>query len=142
MSKALSNDLRRRIVQAVDGGMSCRAAATRFQVAPSTVVRLIGRWRRHHSYAPSPRGGDKRSGRIEAFRDDILSQIDAQVDITLAEIAGYLQRVHGVRFSLSTIWRFLDRHKQTYKKNRARQRAGSARRRRPARHVATLSKAA
>ena len=129
MSRPLSNDLRRRIVEAVDGGMSRRAAAERFGVSASTAIRLVERWRRHGCYKPSAQGGDKRSARIEAFRAEILSLVGGQVDITLAEIANHLMQAHEVRFSLSTIWRFLDRHKQTYKKNRARQRAGSARRR-------------
>jgi transposase len=58
----------------------------------------------------------------------ILALIVAKVDITLAEIAAHLEREHGERFAPSTVWRFLDRHAQTFKKNRARQRAGAGRR--------------
>jgi transposase len=129
MATPLSNDLRRRIVEAVDGGMSRRAAAERFGVSASTAIRLVERWRRHGCYEARTQGGDKRSARIEAFREDIFNLLDNRVDITLAEIADHLLRVYGAGFALSTIWRFLDRHEQTYKKNRARQRAGSARRR-------------
>jgi hypothetical protein len=39
---------------------------------------------------------------------------------------GHLERRHGERFAPSTVWRFLDRHAMTFKKNRVRQRAGSA----------------
>ena len=51
--------------------------------------------------------------------------IAGQVDITLTEIADHLERERGERFAPSTIWRFLDRHDQTFKKNRARQRTGA-----------------
>jgi transposase len=125
MTKPLSNDLRSRTVRAVSGGMSCRAAADRFGLAASTVVKWMRRWRETGSCTPRPQGGDKRSGRIEAHCDEILSLIAAKVDITLAEIAEHLERQHGERFAQSTIWRCLDRHAQTFKKNRARQRAGA-----------------
>ena len=69
---------------------------------------------------------------IEAYRDVVLAAIDTQVDITLVELADMLRREHGASFAPSTVWRFLDRHDMTIKKNRARQRAGTARRRRAA----------
>jgi transposase len=128
MTKPLSNDLRSRAVGAVASGMSCRAVADRFGVAPSTVVKWMRLWRETGGCAPRPQGGDKRSGRIEAHAEEILALIVAKVDITLAEIAAHLEREHGERFAPSTVWRFLDRHAQTFKKNRARQRAGAGRR--------------
>jgi transposase len=128
MTKPLSNDLRARAVGAVASGMSCRAAADRFGVAASTVVKWMRRWRETGSCAPRPQGGDKRSGRIETHAGEILALIAARVDITLAEIAAHLEREHGARFAPSTVWRLLDRHAQTFKKNSARQRAGTGRR--------------
>ena len=125
MTKALSNDLRSRAVNAVAGGMSCRAAAGRFGVAASTVVKWVRRWRDTGTWAPRPQGGDKRSERVEAYGEEILRLVADKVDVTLAEIADRLQREHGERFAPSTVWRFLDRHAMTFKKNRARQRAGA-----------------
>jgi transposase len=123
MTRPLSNDLRSRAVAAVAGGMSCRAVAVRFGVAASTVVKWVGRWRATGTWAPRPQGGDKRSGRVEAHGEEILGLIAEKVDITLAEIAAHLEHRQGERFAPSTIWRFLDRHGMTFKKNRARQRA-------------------
>jgi len=125
MTKPLSNDLRSRLVAAVVGGMSCRAAAARFGVSASTAVKWVRRWRDTGSAAPHPQGGDKRSGRIEAHALEILSLIADKVDMTLLEIADHLASVHGERFAQSTVWRLLDRHDQTFKKNRSRQRAGA-----------------
>ena len=126
MTKPLSNDLRERVIEAVASGASCRAAAGRFGVVASTAVKWTRRWRDTGSVAPRPQGGDKRSGRIEAYAGEILSLIEARRDITLAEIAAHLEERHGERFAPSTVWRFLDRHDQTFKKNRARQRAAKA----------------
>jgi transposase len=125
MTRPLSNDLRCRLVAAVADGMSCRAAACRFGVAASTAVKLVRRWRDAGTLAPRRQGGDRRSERIEAHAEEILALIAGGVDITLAEIAEHLEREHGERFAPSTIWRLLDRHDQTFKKNRARQRAGA-----------------
>ncbi|MGH7742449.1 MAG: helix-turn-helix domain-containing protein [Candidatus Eiseniibacteriota bacterium] len=127
MSGALSQDLRSRVIAAVDGGMSRHSAAERFGVAVSTAVRWLRAWREHGRASALPVGGDKRSHRIEAFGDVILAAIEAQKDVTLAELAELLRRDHGASFAISTIWRFLDRHNVTFKKNRTRQRAGPAR---------------
>jgi len=126
MTRPLSNDLRERLIEAVGQGSTCRAAAARFGVAASTAVKLMRRWRDTGNAAPRPQGGDKRSQRIEAHAGEILGLIAKRVDITLAEIAAHLELMHGERFAPSTIWRFRDRHAQTFKKNRARQRAGAS----------------
>jgi transposase len=130
MTRPLSNDLRERLIKAVADGSTCRAAAERFGIAPSTAIKLVRRWRDTGSSTPHPQGGDMRSERIETHADEILGLITKQADITLVEIAAHLELTHGERFAPSTIWRFLDRHAQTFKKNRARQRAGASGRRR------------
>jgi transposase len=133
MAKSLSKDLRERVIAAVEGGMSRHAAAERFGVSVASAVRWVQAWRRNGTSAAAPQGGDRRSRAIEAFADTILAAVeDADKDITLNEIAALLGERHGVSFAPSTIWRFLDRHAMTFKKNRARSRAGAARRRRAA----------
>jgi len=132
MAAALSHDLRTRVLAAVDGGMSRRSAAERFGVGVATAIRWVRAWRAEGRPTPLPRGGDLRSRHIEAFRDVILAAIEAQKDISLAELADMLRRDHQASFADSTVWRFLDRHNVTFKKNRTRHRAGAARRRRPA----------
>ena len=119
-----------RLIEAVAAGMSRRAAADRFGIAASTAVKWVRRWRDTGSKAPRPQGGDKRSDRIEAHAEEILGLVAETRDITLSEIAAHLERRHGERFATSTVWRFFDRHAMTFKKNRARQRAGPTRRRR------------
>jgi transposase len=128
MTKPLSNDLRERVVAAVAEGHSRRETAERFGVAPSTVVKWMRRWRETGSVAPTRQGGDRRSQRIEAHADEILGLIAATPDITLEEIVGYLASTRGKLFAQSTVWRLLDRHGVTFKKNSARQRARAARR--------------
>ena len=124
MAKPLSEDLRMRVVRAVEGGMSRRAAAERFGVSPASAVRFVKEWRESGATSAKPQGGDQRSHRIEAHREVILGAIKAKPDLTLTEIADMLESKLGASFAPSSIWRFLDRHAITFKKNRARRRAG------------------
>jgi transposase len=124
MAKPLSEDLRIRVIRAVEGGMSRRAAAERFGVSPASAVRFVRDWRESGATSAKPQGGDQRSHRIEAYREVILGAIQAKPDLTLTEIADMLESKLGASFAPSSIWRFLDRHAITFKKNRARRRAG------------------
>jgi transposase len=116
MAKSLSTDLRVRLISAVRGGMTRRAAAERFGVAAASAVRWVSEWKVTGATCAKPQGGDRRSGRIEACKDVILAAIEAQADITLVELADLLREQRGVSFAPSTIWRFLDRHDLTVKK--------------------------
>ncbi len=139
MGKPLSIDLRSRLVAAVAGGLSRRAAAERFGVSAASAVRWMQAVNMTGSIQAKPQGGDTRSRRIEAFRTVILGAVEAQKDIGLVELAELLRTEYGVSFAASTVWRFLDRHGMTFKKNRARSRAGEARRRRAAQRLVRRS---
>lgn len=132
MGKPLSIDLRSRLVAAVAGGLSRRAAAERFGVSAASAVRWVQAVSATGSVEAKPQGGDRRSRRIEALRAVILGAVEAQKDISLIELAEMLRSDHGASFAASTVWRFLDRHGMTFKKNCARSRAGEGRRRRAA----------
>ncbi len=125
MTKPLSTDLRERLVSAVDDGMTRRSAAKRFGVAASTAIKWVDQWHRTGDVEPRPQGGDHRSHRLEAHAEEILELIEETPDITLSELAEHLDEMHGVKAAQSTIWRLLDRHGMTFKKNRARQRAAA-----------------
>jgi transposase len=118
MAKPLSEDLRIRLIQAVEGGLSRRAAAERFGVSAASAVRFVSEWRQNGATSAKPQGGDQRSHRIEAFREMILSAIKAKPDMTLVEIAEMLEAETGASFAPSSVWRFLDRHAITFKKPR------------------------
>jgi transposase-like protein len=85
MARSLSVDLRRRVVDAIEGGLSCRAAAQRFGVSASSAIRWRGMERR--DIRPKLQGGARHSQRIEAHAEVILSAVAAKSDMTLAECA-------------------------------------------------------
>ena len=125
MPKPLSMDLRERLISAVDGGMSRRSAAKLFSVAPSTAIKWVDQQRRTGSVRPLARGGDYRSHSLEAHADEIVS-LAKNTDRTLAELVDHIRQTHGLKVAPSTIWRLLDRHDMTYKKNRTRRRTATA----------------
>ena len=125
MTKPLSNDIRERLVSAVDAGLSRRSAAKRFGVAASTAIKWVDQWRRTGDVGPRRQGGDHRSHRIEAHAEEILALVEEMPDITLGQLAEHLDEVHGLTVAQSTVWRLLDRHEMTFKKNRARQRTAA-----------------
>jgi transposase len=115
MATALSNDLRKRVLAAVDGGLSCRRAAERFGVSAASAIRWNDRRRREGNFDPKALGGDRRSGRIEAHGELILSLVEDKPDITLAELRACLAG-KGIGVAISTLWRFFKRRGMTRKK--------------------------
>jgi transposase len=115
MSKALSLDLRTRVLAAIAGGLSCRQAAERFGVSASSAIRWRAMQRRQGDARPKALGGDRRSGRIEAHAATILALVETKPDITLHEIQAALVE-QGVTVGIGTLWRFFARRRITFKK--------------------------
>lgn len=118
MPKVLSHDLRQRVVRAIDGGLSCRQAAARFAVAPSTAIRWHEEWRRTGSCRAKPQGGDRWSHVTEVHAERILVILETTGDITLSELKAKLGE-SGDTVSISALSRFFRRHGLTRKKRPA-----------------------
>jgi transposase len=115
MSKALSLDLRSRVIRAIDNGLSRRQAAERFGVSASSAVRWHREWRTNGSYAPKRAGGDRLSHRTERHAGAITALMESRPDITLRELKAELAG-GGVTISVAALWRFFRRHRITHKK--------------------------
>src|SRR5450759_1705828 len=114
MTKALSNDLRERVIREVDGGASARASANMFSVSPSSAVKWVRRWRDTGSFAPSLTRGHRRSPLVD-HAEWLLGLIAERADITLAEILCHA-RERGIVTSISSLWRFFDAREISFKK--------------------------
>ena len=125
MAQPLSMDLRSRVLAAVDGGMSCRAAASRFGVAPSTAIRWQTQRRERGDFAPKLQGGDMRSRRVEERATDILALWEARKDISLEELRSGLVEI-GLIVSVASLHRFFVRRGMTRKKRLAMQSSRTA----------------
>ena len=116
MSKALSLDLRQRVIAAVrDEGLSHRMAAARFKVSAASISRWRAREGQSGELRPGPLGGDRRSAAIEAHASTILRIFEARRDMTIEELRGALAG-QELSFGYGTLWRFLARHGLTRKK--------------------------
>ena len=127
MTAPLSQDLRERIVHAVEGGSTIRQAARRFAVSASAAIKLMQRVRQTGSTAPAKIGGSRRP-LLEKHADDLRAIVSSKAGITLKEMRDALHARGIVVKALSTIAAMLHRLGLSHKKEPASGRAGSARR--------------
>ena len=125
MAKPYSLDLRARVVEAVKAGATRQAAGDRFGVSDSSAIRWVQRWQATGEFSAKRRGGS--NSPLEKHAAVLLALVAEQPDLTLDEWCAML-REREIVTSRVSVWRFFDRHKVSYKKNPARQRARSARR--------------
>jgi transposase len=111
-------DLRERVIAAVLAGESCRSVAARFGVAVSSFVKWSQRYRATGSVAPGKMGGHRKR-LLEPHRAFILEQIARVPHLTLHRLKDELA-ARGVSVSHNTVWLFLRREGQRFKKNAVR----------------------
>jgi transposase len=117
MVAPLSQDLRRRLVQAVDAGSSARQAAVRFAVSPSAAQRLMRRVSATGSLAPAKIGGYRKP--LLTKHEELLRELTtSRKGITLAQIRDELVGRGIEAASLTTIWSTLRRLGLSHKKRR------------------------
>lgn len=134
MPKSYSQDLRERVVDAVEAGTTRHAAAAHFKVSASSAIRWVQRWRASGEIAAKRRGGS--TSPLEDHQAALLALASEQPDLTLDEFCAELQKRKITTTSRVSVWRFFRRHGLSFKKNSARQRAAARRRGRGARALA------
>jgi transposase len=115
MGRALSGDLRLRVLKASDAGMSARQAAVRFGVGVSSAIRWIAR-AKMGELTPRPQGR-RRASSLDAHEAFIIGLIEERKDITLNEMVERLAAERSVRISRSALSAWLGRHGWTFKKS-------------------------
>lgn len=126
MGRYYGLDLRRRVVAAVDEGMSARAAAARFSVGISTAINWHRRWREDGTVEPRPQG-QPRGSKLDEHATFILGLVAENKDIALHEIAERLEAERDLCTCPATVWYFFSRRGLTHKKRRVTPRSSSAR---------------
>jgi len=117
MGKPYSMDLRERVVSAIEGGMSTRAAAARFSIGIATAGAWARLKRATGSVAP-PKQGKPKGSVLDVHADFILGIIKEAPDTTLDEMVERLRAERAVTVVRTAVWKFLDRREQTHKKRR------------------------
>lgn len=119
MGRAISTDLRLRMVRGISAGKSRREVAEQFEVAPSTAVRVQARYAATGSVEPAKQGRPKGSGKLGPYRAALIEKVKAQPDITMPNLAVWLEAEHGITADPSNLSKLLCKAGFTYKKNAA-----------------------
>lgn len=114
MARALSDDLRSRVLGASARGMSARSAAARFGIGVSTAIAWIAN-ARQGQLTPARQG--RRSGsRLDVHEAFIVGMIETSKDITLDEMVARLGDERQVRIGRSALDVWLRKRGWTFKK--------------------------
>ncbi len=133
--RALSEDLRERIVAARAAGDGRCEVARRFCVSVGSVDRYWKRFRELGHVRKGKHGGHLRS-RLEGHEQTVKEWIEKENDMTLAELCARLKKQLGVKLGPSALWYRLDGMELTYKKSDSCRRTRASRRKARSRTMA------
>lgn len=109
--KPYSMDLRGRVLNDSDAGLTTREVALKYDVSESWVRRLKQRRRENGEVAPRS-SRNRRQPKWLAMADQIEAMVSEQPDITLRELRDAL----GAEISIQGLWRALRSLQLTFKK--------------------------
>jgi len=132
------SDLRKRVVAAVEGGMSRNQAAKQFGVAISTAIGWMQRVEQTGSVSPGRMGGHKPKT-ISGEHAVWLSQRLKKGDFTLRGLVAELAE-RGLKVDYRSVWEFVHAEELSFKKKRGGWRTRSSRRRPAASPVDKISR--
>lgn len=124
--QSYSQDLRDRILAAVDGGMPVRQAAVAFSVSIAYIYKALIRRRATGDAGPSSGRGRPPRKLSPAQEAALAEYVRAHPGITLVKAQGWLASEHGVTLSMGALWLAMKRLGLSFKKSPARGRTGSA----------------
>lgn len=105
MARRHSLDLRNRIVDAVEAGLSRRAAATRFAISQSCAIKPVQHWKRTGNIAPLK--GAKKSFALSAHEELVRTLVASHPDLTLDELWAQLV-AEGTAVGRTSVHRYLE----------------------------------
>lgn len=124
--QSYSQDLRERVLRALERGDRPTVIAARFEVSREWVYQVKNRFKNEGLRYSFPIGGHRKS-RLVPMEDQIRSWIKEEVDITLSELCDRISK-QGIDIKVPALWHQLDKWGLSFKKNSTRQRARSRRR--------------
>lgn len=123
---AYSQDLRDRVLRALERGERPTSVARRLEVSLRWVYQVKDRYELTGERCSHRVGGYRRS-RLVDMESTIRGWLKAEVDLTLFEMCERLLG-HGITITVPALWHQLNKWGLTFKKNPARQRARTRRR--------------
>jgi transposase len=116
MGKPYSQDLRERVISAVDNGTGAYAAAPLFRVSVSYIYKVLGR-RRTTGESTARTGKAGRKAKLAAHDEALRAQVAAYPDATLEELQTWLSVERQVEVSIGCLWNRLQRLQLPLKKS-------------------------
>jgi transposase len=117
MAKPYSQDLRDRVIEAVERGkMSRRAAGRYYAISESVAIKWLERLERQGSRGPVGHGGH-RASKLMPHRDFLEAARAEKSDVTLQALCDRLSAERGVRADTSMMSRFFRKIGVTVKKD-------------------------
>ena len=123
---AYSQDLRDRVLRALERGERPPTIADRFEVSRVWVSQVRNRLTPTGQRSSLQIGGHRRA-RLVGMEATLRTWLKETSDLTLAELCTR-RAAHGIASKVPELWHQLDKWKRTFKKPSARQRARSRRR--------------
>ena len=118
MGKPYSQDLRERVIAAVDTGTGAYVAAPLFRVSVSYIYKALIR-RRMTGEVTARRSGGGPKPKLAPHDDALRARIAAEPDITLGELQAWLLAERKVKVSIGCLWTRLKFLKLPLKKSRS-----------------------
>ena len=116
MAKPYSQDLRDRVIDAVERGeMSRREAGRHYKVSQSVAIKWLERLERHGSREPVGHGGH-RASKLMPHRQFLEAARAEKSDLTLQALCDRLSAERGVKADTSMMSRFFRKIGVTFKK--------------------------
>jgi transposase len=112
MGAAYSQDLRDRVMAAVDGGLGVYSAAPMFRVSVSYIYKALGRRRATGDVTAHKSGGGPKP-KLAAYDEALRAQV-----VTLVELQAWLANDHAVKVSVGCLWARVRHLGLTLKKSR------------------------
>jgi transposase len=119
--QAYSQDLRERVLRAIERGDRPTSIAARFEVSREWVYQVKDRFKKEGLRHSFQIGGHRKS-RLAPMEDQIRSWIKEEADITLSELSDRISK-QGIEIKVPALWHQLDKWGLSFKKNSTRQRA-------------------
>jgi transposase len=103
MGRAYSQDLRERVIAAVDSGAGAYAAA---RVSSSYIYKVLRRWKKTGGTSARPWAGGPKP-KLAAHDEALRARVTSKPDATLAELQAWLLAEHNVKVSIGCLWKRL-----------------------------------
>jgi transposase len=117
MGAAYSQNLRDRVMAAVDGGLGVYSAAPMFRVSVSYIYKALGRRRATGDVTAHKSGGGPKP-KLAAYDEALRAQVAQRADVKLIERQAWLANDHAVKVSVGCLWARVRHLGLTLKKSR------------------------